>query len=74
MFNHLKAKHADEWKVVETKIKKRKTDEGADPRKKRRKTEMSEAERKELDELLMEMIAVDLKPFSCVEDRGFLKV
>ncbi|GBP69872.1 Zinc finger BED domain-containing protein 4 [Eumeta japonica] len=39
--------------------------------KKRKESTMTRAERQEIDQLIMEMIAIDLKPFSCVEDRGF---
>ncbi|GBP23617.1 Retrovirus-related Pol polyprotein from transposon TNT 1-94 [Eumeta japonica] len=75
MFNHLRAKHKDIYEVcIEERNRKRKSSDSSNDQgkeKKRKESTMTRAERQEIDQLIMEMIAIDLKPFSCVEDRGF---
>lgn len=74
MFNHLQAHHKEEWEECNLKKRKQHEAENASTHRKRHKSGLSLAEKSEIDELLMEMIAIDLKPFSCVEDRGFRKL
>ncbi|XP_008551872.1 zinc finger BED domain-containing protein 6-like [Microplitis demolitor] len=74
MFKHLRAKHKDEYKkCIEEKNRKRKSadDDEEEKTKKRKQSLLSVPEKQEIDQLIMEMIAIDLKPFSWVEDRGF---
>lgn len=74
MFNHLRAKHKDVYKIcLEERDKKRKSSDCNQERKEKRRKEstMTRADKQEIDQLIMEMIAIDLKPLSCVEDRGF---
>lgn len=74
MFNHLRAKHKDDYKkCLEEKSGKRKNADGDQEKKtkKQKQSSLSVPEKQEIDQLIMEMIAIDLKPFSCFEDRGF---
>ncbi|XP_044578982.1 zinc finger BED domain-containing protein 6-like [Cotesia glomerata] len=75
MLKHLLSRHPDlHSKCLEARNKRKIIEDNNNVDESSKRSKLAPISKAEFDQLCMEMIAIDLKPFSCVEDKSFRRL